>query len=167
MLPSPDVMSIPKLDEQVVLESEGGFVKLQLTTHRVICRQKSRPRSLFASILLSDVTYCAAFWERRTRWLWGGSLAFISAGLLSAVSLGKIAVILAVVGLICFVAYLYTRRAVLVVASSGGRIEVPLSQVPMEEVERFVALLHAMKLRRPGEMQPQAGSESSRARPDA
>jgi hypothetical protein len=132
-------------DEQVLV---GGNGPLCLTTHRVRFETRDSGNESVDEIFLEDLSYQAVRMSSRPLFL---ALAGLSV-LLAAYSLVAFrssdygVTIIAVISAIIFaVVYAFTRRQTLILASSGGRIQLAAKSMPRETLDWFLLKLAEAK----------------------
>jgi len=131
--------------EQVIVGADGP---LCLTTHRVRFEGRRVGSQSVDEIFLEDVSYKAIRMSSRPLYLaLAGFLALFSVSVaLASSGSGPELAIIGILGAIAFaIAYVVTRRQVLVLASSGGRIELAASSMPRETLDWFLLKLAEAK----------------------
>lgn len=136
-------------NEQVI----GGFAgdRLTLTSHRLIYKTQSWGKARLSSIMLEELSFIEVGYQSNIRLPVAATitlgLGFLLQRYANFLGLNG-ALALAFCGLVAialFVAFLCTRKQVLLIASSGGKIPVDLTGVGFSESEEFFHYVYACK----------------------
>jgi hypothetical protein len=133
--------------ERVLLEANGGI--LILTTHRVRLTQRGNGGTKVVSIILSAVASCGLSTTTYPALLGLGLIAGIAGiGLLMS-SAENLGLYFLVIALVCTLAFLVGRRAILEVASAGHKIQVNARGMGHDALMQFIDSLERAKLTLP------------------
>lgn len=128
-------------DEQVIMTSDNDA--LVLTSERVRYKSKVWGYSEFTSITLASVASCGIKTKSHPILLILAAALFVF-----AFAERNLQLYLILFSMILVIAYFMTRRAVLSISSNGGEsIVVPIKNMKLEVVTRFVDALEDQKLK--------------------
>jgi hypothetical protein len=118
-------------DEQVILGNQGA---LCVTTHRVRFEAQRSGSQAVDEIFLEDLTYQAIRMSSNPLYLVIAALCAVG-GLVALLSEPAVGVVFFLVAAVFGLAYIVTRRQVITLASSGGRIELEAKSMPRDTLD--------------------------------
>jgi hypothetical protein len=135
---------LPK--EAILLQANEGL--LTLTTHRVRLHRSTAGTSTVISMTLEAVASCALVTNGQPALLGAGFLLIAIGAWMLLFGNSTVGVGLILLGCILALAYVMSRKSVLEIASSNGRISVAAKSVTRDELVAFIDALEHAKLRR-------------------
>lgn len=118
-------------DEQVIIGNQGA---LCVTTHRVRFEAQRSGSQAVDEIFLEDLSYQAIRMSSNPLFLVLAALCAVG-GLVAFLSEPVVGVVFFLVAAVFGLAYVMTRRQVITLASSGGRIELEAKSMPRETLD--------------------------------
>ena len=118
-------------DEQIILGNQG---QLCVTTHRVRFEAQGSGSQAVDEIFLEDLTFQAIRMSSNPLYLVIAALCAFG-GIVAFMSVPSIGVVFFLAAAVFGLAYVMTRRQVITLASSGGRIELEAKSMPRETLD--------------------------------